>query len=648
MLAVLLFFCSFHVLSFGKYINIGMLYNGEIKDGWNNAIEVGRAYLQDVVYPAGINAEYYPSILNETEMYVIIKGWIDREFDLVIGTSWEYQEPMIVLAKEAEEDGKKTKFAVLTGWETSSNLMIANIYIHQVKYLLGYLSGLMSKTGRMCYIAATPDDAGLIASMMAQALGFRDAYPGAHTYAYFTGSWANETLETFAAQDCLKTYPDVDIFATQTDTTAVQEFAASQNLFSTGMSSDMRFTVGEHVLSSALFNWKPLLEEIVDRSINGSWISNYSAVSGIQQGSAALASLSNLVPATIAAHVLERKERMKNDSSMDAFCSPLVATYTTAPLDQYGCISNDDSFSVFGTVAQLPTDLITVVGNVELPPIPIVWLGYNSGIAIAFMIVAALGITFSFILLGYLIVSQNPLFAASSKEFLSTIIVGTIIGLISIFLIAGEPNPSQCQAFMWTTGTGFILVYGAILVKTFRIWFIFHKAETLEVAIITTYQLFAVLLLMLLLIYAILITWTVIDFPTVVYEESPLYPGSLVAKCYWQYYSAWMGAFLGYMGMFVVFGSVLSWLSRKIRAEIYNESKSLALIFYNLLVIGTILVSLLQTIELSLEAQFALEAVLITWIAYSGIVILFLPKIYKQARSESKSHITGTSGGSKV
>eukprot|EP01127_Copromyxa_protea_P014637 TRINITY_DN411_c0_g1_i4.p1 TRINITY_DN411_c0_g1~~TRINITY_DN411_c0_g1_i4.p1 ORF type:complete len:592 (+),score=97.65 TRINITY_DN411_c0_g1_i4:394-2169(+) len=572
------------------------------------------------------------------DMDTIISNWVEREFDVIIGTSWEYQTPMTRIAAEALAANKTTKFAVLTGWEPAPNLMVTFSKLYQVKYLLGYLAGLMSKTGHQCYIGAVRDDPSLMAGAIAQAIGFADAYPGGHTHVYFINAWTDDILERKTAEQALHDHPEIDIFTTHTDSITTQLFAREKGLFSTGISSDMRFRVGESVLSSAIFKWETALADIVNRALTDTWIENYTAVIGMQEGGVALTTLSNFVPSDVAEEIYSREDRMLNDPHWDAFCSPNMSEYTDAPLDENGCVPSELISSFFSTVDHLPPSIATVYPDIVIPPIPIVWLEYNSGIAVAFMIIAALGMVMCVVLLVLLATWKNKHFKASSREFLAIIVIGTFMSQIAVFLIPGKPNPAQCQAFMWITGTAFVLVYGAILIKSFRIWIIFKRvAKLTDPPTMPLYLLFLVLLGMILTLFVILITWTAIDYPTVVLSENVLYPDSLVASCHWNHYRSWMGAFLGYMGLYVVCGSVISWLSRKIYIEVYNESQQLGLMMYNVLVVGTILVSLLQTIELSLEAQFALEAVLITWIGISGIVILFLPKLYGKIRNDKKT-----------
>ncbi len=81
----------------------------------------------------------------------------------------------------------------------------------------------------------------------------------------------------------------------------------------------------------------------------------------------------------------------------------------------------------------------------------------------------------------------------------------------------------------------------------------------------------------------------------------------------------------------------MSWNARKIHIAVYNESHQLGLMMYNILVVGTVLVAIQQTIaELSLDAVFALSAIMIEWVGISGTIILFVPKIYGHVADKKK------------
>lgn len=94
---------------------------------------------------------------------------------MIIGTSWTFQAVLSEIAAEVLQQGGTTKFAVLTGWQPAPNLVVANTKMWQAKYLIGYLAGLMTKTGKMCYVASIKtDDGGVASGVVASAIGFRD------------------------------------------------------------------------------------------------------------------------------------------------------------------------------------------------------------------------------------------------------------------------------------------------------------------------------------------------------------------------------------------------------------------------------------------------------------------------------------------
>jgi hypothetical protein len=55
---------------------------------------------------------------------------------------------------------------------------------------------------------------------------------------------------------------------------------------------------------------------------------------------------------------------------------------------------------------------------------------------------------------------------ASSVRFSLLMCLGALIALCSIFAGFGKPTKSSCVAESWLEGLGFILMFGAFLVKT--------------------------------------------------------------------------------------------------------------------------------------------------------------------------------------
>jgi len=176
------------------------------------------------------------------------------------------------------------------------------------------------------------------------------------------------------------------------------------------------------------------------------------------------------------------------------------------------------------------------------------------------------------------------------------IIAGVLIGYVSVFFIVASPTQSTCTIIPWLIGVAFVFTYGALFLKSWRIWRILKNAESFKRGIITNQFLLRVLGVLLLVEVGYLIAWTIIDPPTprvisLIRGDELEVECSVVNK-------AWWIAFVGYKAIALVFGIVLSVKTRKVYQE-YNESKQIALCIYNIGVVGLFafpLVAILHTL----------------------------------------------------
>jgi len=68
----------------------------------------------------------------------------------------------------------------------------------------------------------------------------------------------------------------------------------------------------------------------------------------------------------------------------------------------------------------------------------------------------------------------------SSPTFLALTLCGLALCFRSIFGWIGKPSRFSCQWRIWPSMLGFFLAYGAVLVKTWRLWVIFRTSRKLK------------------------------------------------------------------------------------------------------------------------------------------------------------------------
>lgn len=254
-------------------IKIGVLHINPLQstEGYTYAHQQG---IEQAKTALGLSDDdfVYKDSLADTDSAAIktaIEELIADGCNMIIGTSFGYQDQMIEFAKKDEY--KNIIFSHGTGYlntmgEGENNNM--NNYfgrIYQVRYLSGIVAGMKSlelgndNLGFVC--AQGTDVAECTSGVNAFTLGAQSVNPNAKVYVKVMNSWYDDTKEREYAQTLIKDY-NCGIVTQHCDTKNPSTVARDAGKFSIGYNSDMGLAVkkaGEDrnssVLTSVLWNW---------------------------------------------------------------------------------------------------------------------------------------------------------------------------------------------------------------------------------------------------------------------------------------------------------------------------------------------------------------------------------------------------------
>jgi ABC-type branched-subunit amino acid transport system substrate-binding protein len=248
------------------------------------------------------------------------------------------------------------------------------------------------------------------------------------------------------------------------------------------------------------------------------------------------------------------------------------------------------------------------------------YVDWENGAGIVIVAVACL------IMLGVLVtlivvirLRLNPLIRASSPAFLIVVLVGTFMALASIFPSTGIPTVAGCTTRVWLFVYGFVLAYGAILIKNWRIWRLWTE-DSFRIIRISNLHLMGYSLIFVAPFSLLLIVWTVVAIP------SPVIRGASIVCD--QPSIVWPVLEFVAMGLMLVAGVIFSFLTRNL-PQLFNECKYIALATYNMtfsLAVGVALSLVLQ--NTSVLASYLCYAIGVIF-AFGGLwLIIFAPKLF--------------------
>jgi basic membrane protein A len=199
----------------GKF-NVAMVLIGPHNDaGWSQAHYEGLQYVCENVPDTHVA---YVELVPEADSEPVFRSLARAGFDLILGTSFGYQDPMETLADEFPDQ----TFVILTGYKSNGsnfgNLMGA---MEDFKYLAGMLAGSRAKLDgnpKLGYMATfpIPEEVRLGNAIM---LGAKQTCPECTMDIRWINTWHDPAAETEGAASLFDT-SGVDVVFTGADTPA--------------------------------------------------------------------------------------------------------------------------------------------------------------------------------------------------------------------------------------------------------------------------------------------------------------------------------------------------------------------------------------------------------------------------------------------
>ncbi|RDD37871.1 Gamma-aminobutyric acid type B receptor subunit 2 [Trichoplax sp. H2] len=264
---------------------------------------------------------------------------------------------------------------------------------------------------------------------------------------------------------------------------------------------------------------------------------------------------------------------------------------------------------------------------------------------ISFCSCAAAGIVLAVAIAGFVAYFRNNRFIKMSSPNLNYCILnGCIMCYLSVVFLGldGRFIPAiqrqyMCTIQIWFLSLGFTIAFGAVTVKTWRIYRIFFNASGLKL-VVKDLRLIGYVVQILAIDAVILILWAVIDpiKTTVVNTEKvkklsntniEIIVQKQIQVCQSSHNTIWLAAIFSYKMLLLLWGVILAWKTRKIDIDSLNDSRSLAMTIYNIFVLSCAGVTINLVSHLILDAGYALKAGFIILCTTTSMALIFIPKI---------------------
>ena len=293
-------------------VKVGFVYVGPVGDhGWTYRHDIGRQQIEKA-YGDKVKTTYVESVKYGPDAERVIRMLAETN-DIVFATSFGYMEPMLKVAKEFPN----VKFEHATGYKQSDNMASYGLRLYQARHVQGIIAGMMTKTNKICYVAAYPIPE-VIREINTYYLGAKKMNPDVDIDIVWANTWYNPSKEADAANVMMA--EGCDMMAQHTDSPAPLQAAQSQGKLGFGQASDQFKFAPKAQLTATIDNWGPYYVQKVGQVIDGTWTTgNY--FGHMNDGSVQMAPFTNM-PDNVRMKAAEIKKAI-SDGKYFAFTGPI-------------------------------------------------------------------------------------------------------------------------------------------------------------------------------------------------------------------------------------------------------------------------------------------------------------------------------------
>ncbi|KAJ3209772.1 hypothetical protein HDU67_005952 [Dinochytrium kinnereticum] len=235
---------------------------------------------------------------------------------------------------------------------------------------------------------------------------------------------------------------------------------------------------------------------------------------------------------------------------------------------------------------------------------------------------------------------RKPAFKSASPTFLSMYAVGALFAFLGVVAYNLPVNVLYCKIGLWLFSEGCMLLFSAMVVKNWRIYWIFMKSRTAQVTIIKDAFLIMFVLALLLVNTGVLAAFT---FLSPYQISSVVIDGDAWPICASPAINTWIWILLAPPALVLLYGVFISFSTRNVTSK-FNESGQINLAIYVTMLSLIVLVPLSLTIKLP-PTLHIISSLLTCLTLYTVIGTNFFSKIYSALFKTNDLFDMGSSNG---
>lgn len=193
-----------------------------------------------------------------------LSDYARRGYDLVIGHGGEFQESVDRVARRFPD----TEFLIVNGTEAGDNVATMSFDFPALGYVMGYVSGKTSETGKAGYVGAQKL---LFYVQLGEGFekGFMDARPDGQVFTAWTNDWDDVAKGKEAALNLISQGADVIFPSMDNAVVGSLQGVKEKGAMGIGIYYDAIADWPETVIQSAIFDMRSALGEVIAKAKAG-------------------------------------------------------------------------------------------------------------------------------------------------------------------------------------------------------------------------------------------------------------------------------------------------------------------------------------------------------------------------------------------
>lgn len=294
-------------------IKVAFIFGTAHNDGgWAQAHDEGRMYLEEKL--PYVETNYSECIPEDANSEKVMREYCRQGYRVIFTCGFGYMNPTFNVAK----DYPNVIFEHCSGYKTLDNMSNYMGKIYQPQYLAGLVSGMMTKSNYIGYVAAFPIS-NCIRNLNALAIGVKEVNPKAEVHVIFINSWFDPIKEAAAARTLIAN--GADVIAMHADDPSAMIEAEKAGVYAIGFGRDMSPVAPKAILTSCVWNWGPYYVKVLESVHSDTWKSS-AYWEGMDIGIIDLSPYGPMVPQNVQEFVDQRKQEII-EGKFECFTGPI-------------------------------------------------------------------------------------------------------------------------------------------------------------------------------------------------------------------------------------------------------------------------------------------------------------------------------------